>query len=108
MVEGSPPSQFIEIIRKYGRNDYDKLEYGTVKSPPPNLVISIDNVPIDFDSDDLIVPAHLLAHEREVTINGNDTTITFDHSLPTGTRVLVSSMSDGQKYAILCTIGDGA
>ena len=107
-MEGSPAAQLLEIIRKYGRNDFDKFEYAMVTAEPPNIRIRVDNMPFDLDVDDLVIARHLLAHERTAKINeGNPVTISFDHSLPVGTRVLVASMKNEQKYAVLAAIKAG-
>ncbi len=94
-------------MRKYGRSDFDKFEYATVITGPPGIVIRVDNMAIDLDADDLVIADHLLAHERTATIAGEVTTISFDHALPAGARVLVASIKNGQKYAVLARIGGG-
>lgn len=110
-MEGNGFSQLVEIIREIGRNDFDKFEYATVIAPPPSIIIRVDNMPIDLDRDDVVIAGHLLEHERAAKIDSgggyNDVTIAFDHALPAGQRILVASMNNGQKYAVLATIGGG-
>lgn len=128
-LEGSGASQLAQVIQKFGRNDFDKLELATVTSSPPELRIKVDNMPIELEADDLVVAEHLTRHTRIVTLTheqdaerdvgdtvpfpkDNDSDgdlyrklsyveLRFEDVLKTGDRVLVSSMNDGQTYAIL-------
>lgn len=106
--ESAAAARLAQSIRKLSRNNYDKIEYATITAPPPSVRIRVDNLPFDLDRDDLVIPDHLLEHERTARINAGDpVTITFDHALHPGTRVLVVAISEGQKYAILGTLGGG-
>ncbi|EST55484.1 hypothetical protein T458_06970 [Brevibacillus panacihumi W25] len=67
-LEGSGVSQLYQVIKRVGRNDFDKFELATVTSPPPELRIRVDNWPIDLDHTDIIVAEHLTRHTRIVTI----------------------------------------
>lgn len=81
---GNGFSQLVGVIRDVGHNEYDKLELATVIASSPDIRIRIDNMAIDLDADDLVIPEHIL-----------------DIKLNPGSRVLIMSMNNGQKYAIL-------
>lgn len=67
-LEGSGVSQLYQVIKRVGRNDFDKFELATVTSPPPELRIRVDDWPIDLDRTDIIVAEHLTRHKRIVSI----------------------------------------
>lgn len=128
-IEGSGASKLVQLIRQIGYNDFDRLELATVTSPPPDLRIKIDNMPIELEADDVLVAEYLTRHTRIVTIKheqdaerdvgdtvpfpkDNDSDgdlyrklsyveLQFEDVLKAGDRVLVSSMNDGQSYVIL-------
>ncbi|MEW9710742.1 DUF2577 family protein [Paenibacillus sp. SI92] len=90
------------MIKYLGYNDFDALEFATVTAAPPNLRIKIDNMKIECDADDLVVSECLTDHIGVIKrADGTDETITYMDSLKVGDRVIVSSMNDGQAYAIL-------
>lgn len=122
-------SRLIHLIKEIAREQLPLgLELATVISPPPNLVIRIDNMPLNLQGDDLIVCAHLLPETRyahitnktepappdTVTYNGQTfeqagtniitqhTKIEFqDQRLQTGDRVVVMALPSGQQYLVL-------
>lgn len=67
-LEGNGYNQLHQVIKRVGRNDFDKFELATVTSPPPEIRIRVDNWPIDLEADDIIVAEHLTRHTRIVTI----------------------------------------
>jgi hypothetical protein len=99
--QGSPANQIIQIIRCVGYNDFDRIELATVTSPPPELKIKIDNVPIEFEADDLIVAEHLTKYPLEIEEDGIVRTISVNNELKPGDRVIVASRSHGYRYYVI-------
>lgn len=122
-------SRLLELIREQARNQLPRgLELATVISPPPDLVIRIDNMPVNLPGDDLIVCAHLLPETRfanitnktdppppdKVTYNGQTfdqagTNIVTQHTklefqdqrLQAGDRVVVMALPGEQQYLVI-------
>src|SRR5690606_16533898 len=104
-AEGS--TKLNHAIRKLGYNKDVTVRLGTVKNPPPNLVIKADDIGFDLEADDVIVLDYLLAHERTVSIEGgtvsgntsggqsltafsiNSAKLTVKSPLTTGARVVI-------------------
>jgi hypothetical protein len=100
-LEGSGFSMLRQAIKYIGYNDFDRLELATVTSPPPELKIKIDNVPIEFDADDLIVAEHLTKYPLEIEEDGIVRTISVKNELKPGDRVIVASASHGCRYYVI-------
>lgn len=118
-------SRLIQLIKEIARDQMPLgLELATVISPPPNLVVRIDNMPVNLQGDDLLVCAHLLPETRYAhiisnppdTVTYNDqifeqvgtniftqhTKIEFqDQRLQAGDRVVVMALPGGQQYLVL-------
>ncbi|NOU98489.1 DUF2577 family protein [Paenibacillus planticolens] len=99
--EGTGASQLAQVIRSLGYNDFDRFEFATVTSLIPTK-IRVDGMKIELDAYDIVMAEHLTDHTRDVTINGGVlSTMVVKSPLTVGSRVIVASMSDGQKYVVL-------
>lgn len=101
LIEGGGVSKLRDIIRQLGYNKDVDIEVGTVTAPLPDINVKLDDVNFVLDAEDCDVCEHLREHEREVCINGQDTTITFKDALKIGDRVAVVMFGAGQRYVIL-------
>lgn len=101
LIEGGGVSQLRDIVKQLGYNKDVDIELGTVIAPLPDINVRLDDVNFDLESEDCVVCEHLRAHEREVSIDGQDATITFKDALKVGDRVAVVMFSAGQRYLIL-------
>ncbi|QOS80987.1 DUF2577 domain-containing protein [Paenibacillus sp. JNUCC31] len=100
LLEGGGVSKLRDIIRQLGYNKDVDIEVGTVIAYP-DIRVKLDEANFDLDTEDCEICEHLREHEREVSINGQDTTITFKDALKVGDRVAVVMFSAGQRYLIL-------
>lgn len=121
-------SELIEMVQGEAKGQMPRgIELATVISPPPNLVIRIDNMKINLQGDDLIICAHLLPSTRyvglsnivtpipdKVTYNGQTceqsgdnistqhTTVNFlNNVLEAGDRVAVLALPGEQQYLVI-------
>ncbi|UOK62847.1 DUF2577 domain-containing protein [Paenibacillus sp. OVF10] len=101
LIEGGGVSKLRDVIRQLGYNKDVDIEVGTVTAPLPDINVQLDEVNFVLEAEDCAVCDHLRAHEREVSINGQDTTITFKDALKVGDRVAVVMFGAGQRYLIL-------
>lgn len=101
LIEGGGVSQLRDVIRQLGYNKDVDIELGTVIAPLPDINVKLDADNFELDAEDCVVCEHLRAHEREVSINGQDTTIMFKEALKVGDRVAVVMFGAGQRYLIL-------
>ncbi|NUU74243.1 DUF2577 family protein [Paenibacillus xylanilyticus] len=101
LIEGGGVSQLRGIVKQLGYNKDVDIEMGTITAPLPNISVKLDEANFDLDAEDCDVCEHLREHEREVSINGQDTTITFKDALKVGDRVAVVMFGAGQRYLIL-------
>ncbi len=100
-MEGTGASQFAQMIRELGRNDFDRFELATITSITPTRV-KVDNMKIELDAFDLIFAEQLTTHKRKVTLGGDTKTeMTIDSPLEVGDRVIVVSTNGGQTYVVL-------
>ncbi|MEK5507628.1 DUF2577 domain-containing protein [Paenibacillus sp. FSL P4-0113] len=68
LTEGNGVSQFRDVIKQLGYNVEVDIEYATIIAPPPALRVQVDNMKIELDGDDVIVPEHLREHTRKVSV----------------------------------------
>ncbi|URJ51263.1 DUF2577 domain-containing protein [Paenibacillus polymyxa] len=68
LIEGSGVSQFRDVIKQIGYNVEVDIEYATIIAPPPALRVQVDNMKIELDADDVIIPEHLREHTRKVSV----------------------------------------
>ncbi|WP_339274471.1 DUF2577 family protein [Paenibacillus sp. FSL W8-0426] len=101
LIEGGPVSKLRDVIRLLGYNKDVDIEFGTVIAPLPDILVRLDDANFELDSEDCVVCEHLREHDREVTLGGQDTTITFKDALRVGDRVAVAVFGAGQGYMIL-------
>lgn len=124
-------SRLIELIQQQAKAQQNfGIELATVISPPPNLIIRVDNMPVNLQGDDLIVCEHLLEHQRAYTttpsidssavsegyddennkyphvhdvekLTINNQTTTIHTNLKTGDRVAVQALPGGQQYLVI-------
>lgn len=107
---GGWDSQLVQQIRKIGFNKDVSVEFATVKTPPPALVIELDRdgIPIDMQ-DNLTIAEHLTEHTRLMsfsvpvttggTANASKHTVTIHGALQSGDRVFV--LIDGNNYFVI-------
>ncbi|KOS02510.1 hypothetical protein AM598_11850 [Paenibacillus polymyxa] len=62
------------MVRKIGHNVEVDIEYATIIAPPPALRVQVDNMKIELDGDDVIVPEHLREHTRKVSVKAVEPT----------------------------------
>ncbi|KAF6658859.1 DUF2577 domain-containing protein [Paenibacillus polymyxa] len=67
-IDGGGVSQFRDVIKQLGHNVEVDIEYATILAPPPALRVQIDNMKIELDADDVIVPEHLREHTRKISV----------------------------------------
>ncbi|WP_025676528.1 DUF2577 family protein [Paenibacillus polymyxa] len=78
-IDGGGVSQLIDVIKQLGYNVEVDIEYATILAPPPALRVQIDNMKIELDADDVIVPEHLREHTRKVSVKAVEpTTLELD------------------------------
>ncbi|MFK4304369.1 hypothetical protein ABH892_004509 [Paenibacillus sp. RC254] len=78
-IDGGGVSQFRDVIKQLGHNVEVDIEYATIIAPPPALRVQVDNMKIELDGDDVIVPEHLREHTRKVSVKAVEpTTLEFN------------------------------
>lgn len=80
-VEGSAGSQFVQLMRKYGKNRDLTIDVATVKETSP-LVVQLDADGLILDRADMILTATvasltLIPGEKVVVIGDDDTQLYF-------------------------------
>ncbi|MGP0579203.1 DUF2577 domain-containing protein [Paenibacillus peoriae] len=70
-IDGGGVSQFRDVIKQLGHNVEVDIEYATIIAPPPALRVQVDNMKIELDGDDVIVPEHLREHTRKVSVKSS-------------------------------------
>ncbi|WP_149093427.1 DUF2577 domain-containing protein [Paenibacillus terrae] len=70
-IDGGGVSQFRDVIKQLGRNVEVAIEYATILAPPPALRVQVDNMKIELDGDDVIIPEHLREHTRKVSVKSS-------------------------------------
>lgn len=79
-----------------------RMLIGTVLQPPPTLRVQIgDDLKRVYDSEFLIVAAHLAAREETVIMDGISRTITYSDQLKAGDTVMIAAQQGGQSFFIL-------
>ncbi|MBE3649207.1 DUF2577 domain-containing protein [Paenibacillus polymyxa] len=73
-IDGGGVSQFRDVIKQLGHNVEVDIEYATILAPPPALRVQVDNMKIELDADDVIVPEHLREHTRKVSVKAVEPT----------------------------------
>ncbi|MGG1644148.1 DUF2577 domain-containing protein [Paenibacillus sp. NRS-1782] len=74
LIQGNGVSQFRDVIKQLGHNVEVDIEYATIIAPPPALRVQVDNMKIELDGDDVIVPEHLREHTRKVSVKAVEPT----------------------------------
>ncbi|WP_246772861.1 DUF2577 domain-containing protein [Paenibacillus polymyxa] len=74
LIDGSKVLQLKDMVRKIGHNVEVDIEYATIIAPPPALRVQVDNMKIELDGDDVIVPEHLREHTRKVSVKAVEPT----------------------------------
>lgn len=97
IIQGSPESKMIQIIRKFGHNRDMEMEIATITSPFPNLTVRLGKDGIELDESDLIVSEHLTTHIKYISIAESDTTSNFDFE----TKKVSGSVSGGYNLQTL-------
>jgi hypothetical protein len=80
---------------------------GTVTSPPPNLIIKVNDMPLY--NDDILISDYLLSdYSRNISSNITDATIsqitTIDSVLNEGDKVAIMPTIDMQTWIVLCKV----
>ena len=124
-------SRLIELIQQQAKAQQNfGIELATVISPPPKLIIRVDNMPVNLQGDDLIVCEHLLEHSRTYSTSPkiansevsewadsappkhnhthsvekltiSNQTATIHTKLQAGDRVAVQAFPGGQQYLVI-------
>ncbi|MCD9024309.1 DUF2577 family protein [Cohnella silvisoli] len=106
MVEGSGRAKLRSVIQALGGNSGVGIEFATVLAPLPAIRIKVDNCPIEFDADDLVISEHLTQHTRTASISGGaPVDIEYEAALNVNDRISVASVNDGQRYIVIDRIG---
>lgn len=71
LIDGSKVLQLKDMVRKIGHNVEVDIEYATIIAPPPALRVQVDNMKIELDADDVIIPEHLREHTRKVSVKSS-------------------------------------
>ncbi|WP_263560465.1 DUF2577 domain-containing protein [Paenibacillus polymyxa] len=74
LIDGSKVLQLKDMVRKIGHNVEVDIEYATILAPPPALRVQVDNMKIELDGDDVIIPEHLREHTRKVSVKAVEPT----------------------------------
>jgi hypothetical protein len=78
---------------------------GTVSSPPPNLIIEVNDMPL-YKEDILIADYLLSEYSRSISSNITDATIsqitTIDSALKEGDTVAIMPTIDMQTWIVIC------
>ncbi|MGG4217597.1 DUF2577 domain-containing protein [Paenibacillus jamilae] len=73
-IDGGGVSQFRDVIKQLGHNVEVDIEYATILAPPPALRVQVDNMKIELDGDDVIIPEHLREHTRKISVKATTPT----------------------------------
>lgn len=102
IIEGGGVSQLKSVVKQLTYVKSADIEFGTVVSPEPAILIRVDNMRIDLDAEDLAICESLTKTTRKGTINGGEVVdIEIDNTLQAGDRIVVASINNGQLYVIL-------
>jgi hypothetical protein len=103
-----PYARIAGFCRRQGAKDNPPtIGTGTVTSPPPNLIIEFNDMPLY--KDDILIADFLLSnYSRDISSDITNATIskitTTDTSLSEGDTVAMMPLADGQKYLLLCKV----
>ncbi|MDR3595095.1 DUF2577 domain-containing protein [Clostridium sp.] len=99
-----PYAKIIHSMRRQGaKNNPPGIYIGTITSPPPNLVIQVDDMPLY--KDDILIADYLLSgYSRQVTITGGEGTAieATNSDLNEGDTVVLMPTIDMQTWILLC------
>jgi len=108
-VKDNPYSKIVEIMQKQGAMlNPPSIQIGEVISPPPNLVVKINDLQIDKDN--ILVADHLLKEEKYIreyktsddkVLWSDMRYIKYVDTLVKGDLLAVLSVYDKQLYLIL-------
>lgn len=81
------------------------IAIGKVMSPPPNLIINVNDMPLDKDNI-LIADFLLSGYSRQINITGGSGTAInmTDQSLNVDDAVAIMPTIDGQTWLLLCKV----
>ena len=76
-IEGSPASQFVQLMRKHGYNRDVSIELATVVTPMPGLSVKLGSDGLVLERDDFIVAGivatyPLVAGDKLIVIGDDD------------------------------------
>ncbi|MDH2332514.1 DUF2577 domain-containing protein [Paenibacillus polymyxa] len=74
LIDGSKVLQLKDMVRKIGHNVEVDIEYATILASPPALRVQVDNMKIELDADDVIIPEHLREHTRKISVKAVEPT----------------------------------
>lgn len=81
IIEGSPESKLVQLMRKHGYNKEVGVELGTVIAPLPSVKIRLDSDGMVLDRADLVLTAtiatSLVANDRVILLSDNDSQLYF-------------------------------
>lgn len=100
-VEGSPESQWVQLMRKFGYNTDVEFEIGTILALPPKISVRLDKDNTILDQRDLVIAESLLEHTRNMTIGGVRQAVPIHSPLTVGDRVIIAAMDEKQRYFLL-------
>lgn len=101
-----PYSKILDSMQRQGKKfNPPGICRGTVTSPPPNLIIEVNNMPL-YKEDILIADYLLSGYSRQVSItNDTGTSIsTTDAALKEGDQVAIMPTIDMQTWLVLCKV----
>ena len=80
--QGNPYSQFVQLMRKHGRNQDIDIELGTVTAPPPEVAIRLDSLGFDLYTSEIIfaskvVDTPLQVNDRVIVASNEAQTLYF-------------------------------
>ncbi|MCQ4363017.1 DUF2577 domain-containing protein [Mycobacterium gordonae] len=108
LEDGGTASKWRNLIRRVGKNTDVLIEFATVTSAEP-LRIQVDNMRIELEAEDVVIPESLTDYEYEAQIDGGPpVTIAVKGALKVDDRVIVAQINDGQTYVIFDRIGGTA
>ncbi|MGX9136159.1 DUF2577 family protein [Rummeliibacillus sp. JY-2-4R] len=98
----SPGALIVHTIRSISeKSQRTYIDFGTVQKAPPNLEIVCEDDGLVLEVDDLVVAQHLMAHERDVYIDGEKRLIHYDDVLKVGDRVLIVYDDETDDYCVI-------
>jgi hypothetical protein len=110
-MKENPYSKMIEIMKKQGASNPPSIQIGEVIEPPPNLIIMVNDLPIDKEN--ILIADYLLKEEnyiREYQTSsdratwGNINYIKYTDTLKKGELLAVIPVEDKQLYIILARL----